>query len=208
MNHLSSLAAAAQTWTSAEVPSESQLSDAELIEGQRLLAEARRATDVRSARFAAEIARRSRPELGHDGLAQRLGARTPQELVQKVAGIGKREASTMVRVGVFLKTPAAPDSPAASSWELAVREATNSGRVSTDVADVISRALAGLDLYDALLLDAARELLAVAGSVGCRSGGGTTRDRCAIDWMPPGSSRAKGRCGKRASSASRFNRTA
>jgi hypothetical protein len=166
MNHLTSLTAAAQTWASAEVPSESLLSDAELIEGQRVLAEARRAADVRSARFAAEIARRSRPELGHDGLAQRLGARTPQELVQKVAGVGKREASTMVRVGAFLQTPAAPDSPATSSWELAVREATNSGRVSTDVADVIGRALAGLDLDDALLLDAARELLAVAGSVG------------------------------------------
>lgn len=35
-----------------------------------------------SAVLAGELARRSAPELGHDGLAQRLGHRTPQKLIQ------------------------------------------------------------------------------------------------------------------------------
>ena len=169
MNHLSSLAAAAQAWASVETPPPSALSDAELIEEQRLLAEARRITDARSARNAAEIARRSRPELGYDGLAQRLGARTPQELVQKVAGVGKREASTFIRVGEFLQAPAeqAPQgAPTASPWQSAVRDAANAAHVSTEVADVIRAALVGLEVPDSALLDAAHELLAFAKSVG------------------------------------------
>ena len=52
-----------------------------------------------AAALAAEIAHRSRHELGHDGLAQRLGARTPQILVQRVTGATAREAQTLVRVG-------------------------------------------------------------------------------------------------------------
>src|SRR5690606_12027174 len=88
------------------------LDDNSLIEAQRTLAEIRRRVDATAAVFASEIARRSRPELGYDGLAQRLGARTPQHLVQRVTGTTAREAGSLVRAGNLIDSAAsAPDGP-------------------------------------------------------------------------------------------------
>src|SRR5690606_32426668 len=57
------------------------LPDSSVLGLQTRLAAARRQIDAASARVAGEIARRSSVEAGHDGLAQRVGARTPQKLV-------------------------------------------------------------------------------------------------------------------------------
>jgi hypothetical protein len=76
-----------------------ELSDVSLLAAQRAVAVERRGLDAQAAVLAAEIGRRSRRELGHDGLAQRLGARTPERLVQQLTGSSARDASTMVRVG-------------------------------------------------------------------------------------------------------------
>ena len=72
------------------------LSDDELISLQRLLAEVRRRADAAAASVAAAVAYRSRHELGHDGLAQRLGARTPQETALSIAAeiVGDRHGGT------------------------------------------------------------------------------------------------------------------
>lgn len=101
-----------------------ELSDSSLLEAQRMLAAARRRVDARSAVVAAEIAFRSRRELGSDGLAQRLGARTPEKLVQRMTGGSAREAHTMVRIGSL-----PPESP------LAV--AVVAGSLGLDAADAI-----------------------------------------------------------------------
>ena len=72
-------------------PSPVTLDDADLLSSKRSLAEIRRRLDAADALVSAEIAARSRPELGHDGLAQRLGARTPEKLIQRVAGVTARD---------------------------------------------------------------------------------------------------------------------
>ena len=161
MNHLASLTTLVRKATAFSLPAESTLSDAELIDAQRLVRELRRLADLNSARLAAEMARRSRPELGYDGLAQRLGARTPHELLRTLTGIGAREASTLLSVGEMMATA----DPAAGSWIAAVCDAVRSGALPTEAATVIRRALDGLDLADEDLLAAANELITAAHSV-------------------------------------------
>ena len=76
-----------------------RMPDEELLEAQRSLAARIRALESESALVAAEIARRSSRELGYDGLAQRLGARTPERLVQALSGGSLSDARRLVRVG-------------------------------------------------------------------------------------------------------------
>jgi hypothetical protein len=114
-------------------PDSGGLSDDGLMQTQRTLAEIRRRVDAWSASVAAEIAHRSRHELGDTGLARRLGARTPELLVQRLAGTSVREAHTMVRVGALITEPSSLD---------AVGAAVGDGRLSLDAADAIR---AGLD---------------------------------------------------------------
>ncbi len=102
------------------------LSDAELMDEQRALAEVRRRVDARSAELADAIAYRSRRELGHSGLAQRLGARTPEKLVQTLTGSSFREAQTLIRVGELIATPPA-DAPPPTPWLVDVAAAVTSG---------------------------------------------------------------------------------
>src|SRR5687767_3243110 len=79
------------------------LGDSELMAAQRLLAEIAKHVSASAAANAGEIAWRSRPDLGYDGLAQRTGARTPESLVQQLTGSTGREASTLVRVGKVMQ---------------------------------------------------------------------------------------------------------
>lgn len=113
------------------------LSDDELMQTQRSLAEFRRRVDAWSASVAAEIARRSRNELGDAGLARRVGARTPELLVQRLAGASMHEAHTMVRVGRLISESSALDP---------VGAAVNEGKLSLHAADAIR---SGLDHVDA-----------------------------------------------------------
>src|SRR5690606_24886826 len=66
------------------VPVVAGFTDAELLDGQRAVAELRRRVDAAAAAFAGEIAHRSRRELGHAGLAQSKGMRTAEDLIAKV----------------------------------------------------------------------------------------------------------------------------
>jgi hypothetical protein len=117
-------------------PASQGLSDAELMATQRSLAEVRRRADAWSASVAAEIAHRSRHELGGQGLAQRHGARTPELLVQHLAGTSVREAHTMVRVGTLIVSPSPLD---------AVGAAVADGHLSLDAADAIRAGLHAVD---------------------------------------------------------------
>jgi hypothetical protein len=98
-----------------------ELSDSSLLEAQRGLAAERRRVDAQSAVVAAEIAVRSRRELGHEGLAQRLGARTPHKLVQWMTGGSSRDAQTMVRIGGL--PPTSPLGEAVASGALGIQAA-------------------------------------------------------------------------------------
>jgi hypothetical protein len=160
MNHLPESTALHDEWATLTPSQRAALSDAELLRHQQHFAELRRAADVGLAETSAEIAYRSRPELGYDGLAQRTGARTPEMLIQKVTGLGRREASTMVQVGELMDAaPLAPDTPSKPAWQVAIGDAVRDKKLSAEAARLVRGALAGLELADDVLLDAARGLL-------------------------------------------------
>jgi hypothetical protein len=133
-------------------PSIGALDDADVVEGARVWAEIGRRVDATAAAYAAEIARRSSPDLGHDGLAQRLGDRTPQNLVQRVTGSNAREAVALVRVGTMMAQdseaapdPALPPRSNEAPWLHAVAVAASGGRLSIEAADVIRAGLGTLE---------------------------------------------------------------
>ena len=115
------------------VPSVTGLSDDDLLSSQGVVAEIRRRADAAAAVLAAEVAYRSRRELGYAGLATRLGARTPELLVARVAGTSAREAGVLVRVGALTVEP----TPAMAAVGVAVR----AGDLSVEAADVIRAGL-------------------------------------------------------------------
>lgn len=143
-------------------PATGGLTDADLLHRQRLLAEVERRVTAASAALAAEVRHRSRPDLGHAGLAQRLGDRTPERLVQRMTGATKARATSLVRVGSLL--PSAPPAPDRAPWLADVAAAVAAGTLSLDAAEAIR---AGLGTpteevpSDALAL-AASALVAVA----------------------------------------------
>ncbi|MCU1421777.1 MAG: endonuclease [Microbacteriaceae bacterium] len=131
-----------------------------MIAFQQHFAEVRRTADVRLAQMAAITAHRSRPELGYAGLAQQTGARTPEQFVQQLTGVSRREAGALVRVGELMDVAAAtPGALPVASWLRALNDAITARTLSTGAADVIRAALTGLESADHLLLDAANELI-------------------------------------------------
>lgn len=84
------------------------LSDDALLDAQKSLAAGMRTLESAASLVAAEIARRSSRELGYEGLAQRLGARTPERLVQVLSGGSLADARRLVRVGTATEPWLAP----------------------------------------------------------------------------------------------------
>jgi hypothetical protein len=107
--------------------------DERLLELQRELAAERRRVDAACAKVAGEIARRSDAALGHSGLAQRTGARTPERLVALLTGMSAPESSSMVAVGAAI----ADEKP----WLSAVTDAVASGDLGVAAAAAITRGL-------------------------------------------------------------------
>jgi hypothetical protein len=129
--------------------SASQLDDVALLEHQQQLAHAARQLDLAAASLAAEVAHRSRRELGYSGLAQRHGARTPEALVQSITGTSSPTARRLVRVGALV---AQLDQPATitESWLTPLLDCVASGLVSAEALDVVRAALgAPTDTVDA-----------------------------------------------------------
>ncbi len=141
-------------------PAVTGLSDDELLAEKVLLAEIRRRVDAADAVISGELAQRSRPELGHDGLAQRLGARTPEMLIQTLTGVSARDARTQVRVGTLM-ADLATDAPSAEPWLRDVAAAVTAGALTLDAADAIRSGLGTPteEVPAALLSKAAGQLL-------------------------------------------------
>ncbi|TFC66114.1 hypothetical protein E3O53_04130, partial [Cryobacterium sp. TMT2-18-3] len=85
------------------------LPDAAVLAGQKKIAAARRLLDTRAALMAATIARRSRPELGHSGLAAQQGFLSPEALIQNWTGSSKGDAYKLVAVGTMMADTEAAD---------------------------------------------------------------------------------------------------
>lgn len=159
-----------------------QLGDDALLTLQSELAELRRRTDTNLAILAEEVARRSHHTFGHDGLAQRLGRRTPQQLVQHLTGTSARDAAALMRVGAMLggsstqeagvgdvdaaqttSTDAASAAPP-TPWLDPVAAAVSDARLSVEAGDTIARALGQPDQHvtASQLCGAAQQLVAEA----------------------------------------------
>ncbi len=108
------------------------LDDAALLEAQRALGRLTQLTAQHGAALAGELALRSAPELGHTGLAQSTGHRTPQALIQATTGLTAVEACRLVAIGTL---------PAGSPLARGVA----GGEVSVSGADAIRRGLGSAD---------------------------------------------------------------
>ena len=75
------------------------LSDSELIAVNERYCRMRRMLDADQTELAAEIARRSRPELGSEGLAKTQGYRNPTALIAATGGTTTGDAARLVKVG-------------------------------------------------------------------------------------------------------------
>ncbi|GAA1690970.1 HNH endonuclease signature motif containing protein [Microcella alkalica] len=149
-----------------------QLTDDALLAVQSRLAELRRRTETNLAILADEIARRSHHSLGHDGLAQRLGSRTPQHLIQQLTATSARDAAALVRMGSLLERTAIAADPHSAAdisartqaWLAPVAAAVAEARVSVEAGDAIARALGQPDDHVTALqlAAAARQLVAQA----------------------------------------------
>lgn len=84
------------TWAVGDAGS---LTDAQLVEVNERYCRMRRMLDADQAQLAAEIARRSRPELGPDSLAKTQGFRSPTALIAATGGTSNGDAARLVRVG-------------------------------------------------------------------------------------------------------------
>jgi hypothetical protein len=147
------------------------LDDSTLLELMRLTSVERQLVDAHASVLAGEVARRSAPELGYAGLAQRSGHRTPAELVRVTTRATMREAVSAVRVGQLVQDAhpvadavtgevAAPIEP----WLAPVSAAVLAGVLSVAAADAIRTGLGRpVDgVTQAMLQDAAAHLCTTA----------------------------------------------
>jgi hypothetical protein len=121
-------------------------SDAELLELARLTAVQRQLVDSHAALVAGEVDRRSAPQLGHAGLAQRTGHRTPEELIRVTTRSTGREASSAVRAGRMVndafEPTGMPGSPEmADPWLDPIAAAVVAGALPLASADAIRNGL-------------------------------------------------------------------
>ena len=131
------------------------LSDEDFAAATRLSSRLLQVAQARAASVAGEVAYRSRPELGSDGLAHRLGHRTPEAMVRAVTGSTTREAFTAVRVGRLVTSD--PERP----WLDPVGAGVAAGTLTVSGADAISAGLGTPDdAVDATSLAAAAAVLA------------------------------------------------
>lgn len=131
-----------------EVAQYRELDDAALLELARLVAIERQFADTHSALVASELERRSAPELGSAGLAQRTGHRTPRELVRVSTRSTAREASVALSVGRVLQDQEPmPDPstgelrPATEPWLASIAAALVAGAIGSEAAEAIRSGL-------------------------------------------------------------------
>jgi hypothetical protein len=122
------------------------LSDADLIAANTRLGHSRDVLSTVGVLLAGEVARRSAPEFGSNGLAQRNGFRTPVELVKVTTRASGREAVSTVRAGTLLLDTAGDGTvnqvtgvlvAPAEPWLVPVAVALTDGVLSLAAADAI-----------------------------------------------------------------------
>jgi hypothetical protein len=127
-----------------------RVDDATLVDLIRRASRLRDRVATLGAILAGEVARRSAPELGSAGLAQRTGFRTPTGLVKVTTGATGPEAVAAIRAGRLLNETAAAGtvdpttgevSTSTEPWLAPVAEELTSRRLSIAAADAIRSGL-------------------------------------------------------------------
>jgi hypothetical protein len=141
----------------------STVSDSELLAVLGSVEEMGRLVDAARVAVAADAAHRSRPDLGHDGLAWRAGSRNALDLVTRTTRVSAREASQRIKLGATLASHVDVLGVQPSRFPV-VAAALSSGALGTDAAKLI---VDGLDSITHICpvdeLDAAeRSLVATA----------------------------------------------
>lgn len=137
----------------ADVSDYEALSDERLLELASVIAAHEKAFGLVKAQHAAQVARRSRREFGHSGLAARNGFASPQKFLQHVGNVTAREAGQLIAVGSALgEAEAAREllesgitqvggAPVELPWDAPISDALAHGRLSVDGADALRRGL-------------------------------------------------------------------
>jgi hypothetical protein len=138
----------------AELPSQAEsyavLSEADLLEANQLFAHSQVALRNGGALIAGEIAHRSAPELGFQGLARRAGQRTAEQFIRVSTGATGRDAGTSVRIGALMREAATAGDVNAVTGEVAtptqpwlapVVDALKSRSISIEAAEAIRAGL-------------------------------------------------------------------
>jgi len=126
------------------------MDEAAVLQINSLHAEAGRLLGAAGAVIAGDLAYRSRPELGGDGLARRTGHRTVENLLKLTTGATKEQVITVVNTGALL-TDIADDGTVDSAtgevrqatqpWLRSVASAVAAGRISVSASVSIARGL-------------------------------------------------------------------
>jgi len=127
--------------------------DLQIIAWMRQWAEAGRVIDAGLSRLAGQVKARSSLDAGYDGIAQRVGARTPEAFVSQLTGASAPEARALVAVGSMMDDPA--------PWLAEVATRAETGEVSVGAAAAIQQGLGtpNADVAADDLADAAHRLV-------------------------------------------------
>ena len=118
-----------------------RLTDEEACERAAVVEEAGRLLDAMRVASAADLAQRSRPELGEEGLSRRHGCRTSVQLLERIARVSAREAARRTNLGSLVAPRCALDgSPLPAQFAIA-GAAVERGEIGVDAAWAITRAL-------------------------------------------------------------------
>ena len=130
-----------------------KLSDADVVALTRAIADHKRQLGAFETHAAAEVARRSRREFGHGGLAAREGFASPEKLLESVSKVTGREAAQLVSLGRSLDDATATQGlldagvieiagePLALPWDAPITAAVACGELSVECAGALRRGL-------------------------------------------------------------------
>lgn len=117
------------------------LSDSRLVVALELVEQLGRRVDTLRVAAAAEVAERSRHELGSGGLSWRWGHRRPQHLIEQVTRVSGAEVARRVRLGGLIRVRQSLDGVGLPPLYGHVAEAVASGQLGVDAALAITRNL-------------------------------------------------------------------
>jgi Domain of unknown function (DUF222) len=163
--------------TLAELPRDAAVyagaSETVLLEVNQLFAVSQVALRNGGACIAGEVAHRSAPHLGSEGLAQRSGARTAEQFIKTTNGVTGRDAVTAVRVGSLMREASVQGevdlltgvvATSTQPWLLPVTRALSTRSISIEAADAIRAGLGAPNsaISEEQLTDAAAQLVAAS----------------------------------------------